>query len=80
MNTTALKQIELVQELFRIPKRKLGKVLRYIDSIQIKAKPKQRKSLSGIWKDKGFEQISSLEIEVREIRREIQSTILKKKI
>ena len=52
MNTTALKKIEIVNALSRVPISSLDKIKEYIDTFAVESdKPKLRKcSLKGIWK------------------------------
>ena len=80
MNTSALKRIDLIQELFQIPEKKIDKVLHYLDSLHPGNGIKKRKSLNGIWKDKGFEKISDIEKEIRKVRKTFQNSILNKTI
>lgn len=80
MNTTAIQKMEIVQELSLLPDHKLDSVRAYIQTILIEAKTvKSNRSLRGIWKDRGFEQISNLESAVKEARKELNDSILKRK-
>ncbi len=45
-----------------------------------KAKKSGKKSLQGIWKDKGFENLCDLENEIKLIRKETSDSILNKNI
>ncbi len=67
MNLTALKKIEIIRDLSRIPESKLDSVQKYIDSILLEAKPRKRKnqSLKGIWSQAGFKKITDLEGEIK---------------
>ncbi|MCI5146801.1 MAG: hypothetical protein D3923_15070 [Candidatus Electrothrix sp. AR3] len=67
MNTTAMKKIEIVNALSRVPGSSLDKIKAYIDTFV--AEPNKstqpESSLKGICKDKGFERITDLDAELR---------------
>lgn len=81
MNTTAIKKIEIVNALSRVPVSSLDKIKAYIDSFVTEPdKPKQRNSsLKGIWKNKGFEKITDLDAELKKARQQLGNTILARK-
>ncbi|MCI5218813.1 MAG: hypothetical protein D3914_06385 [Candidatus Electrothrix sp. LOE2] len=81
MNTTAIKRIEIVNALSRVPGSSLDKIKEYIDTFVAESdKPKRRNSsLKGIWKNKGFEKITDLDAELQEARQQLGSSILARK-
>jgi hypothetical protein len=81
MNTTAIKKVEIVNALSRVPGNSLDKIKAYIDTFVTESdKAKQRKcSLKGIWKDKGFEKITDLDAELKEVRQHLGTSILERK-
>jgi hypothetical protein len=80
MNAAAVKKMEIVRELSLIPESKLDSIRMYIDSILRDSKPlaKSNRSLQGIWSEKGFEKISDLDAEIRETRKQLSDSILKR--
>ncbi len=82
MNAAAVKKMEIVRELSLIPESKLDSIRMYINSILRESKPitKSNRSLQGIWSDKGFEKITDLEAEVREARKQLSDSILKRQL
>lgn len=82
MNPSAIKKLEIENSLFRAPDRELDKIKRYIDALLADSgiNPPEKRSLKGIWEDKGFEKISSLEGELESIRRQAERSILKRNI
>ena len=81
MNTTAIKKIEIVNALSRVPASSLDKIKAYIETfVAAPDKPTQRNpSLKGIWKNKGFEKINDLDTELKEARQQLGSSILARK-
>ncbi len=80
MQSTAIKKIELIQQISQLPEQKLGEVETFLKRIlsQLKVESPKPISLKGIWKNKGFEKISDLESEIKLIRSELSDSILKK--
>jgi hypothetical protein len=80
MNAAAIKKMEIVRGLSLIPDSKLDSIRKYIDSIIMESRPiiKSNRSLQGIWSDKGFEKITDLEAEIREVRKQLSDSILKR--
>ncbi len=82
MNTFAIKKVEIMKELSHVPENKLDMVKSYIDSLlDDKHKTgKSNKSLKGIWKEKGFNNIVDLDSEIKKVRKEMADSILNRKI
>ena len=80
MQSTAIKKMELIQQISQLPEQKLGEVETFLGRILSQSKVESPKpiSLKGIWKNKGFEKISDLESEIKLIRSELSDSILKK--
>ena len=81
MNTTAIKRIEIVNALSRVPGSSLDKIKAYIDTF-VAASDKSTQcnsSLKGIWKNKGFEKIIDLDAELQEARQQLGNSILARK-
>ena len=80
MTGTSKKQI--IKELDLVPQKKLGEIESYIRFILSQTngtkKIEEPKSLSGIWKGKGFEKIFNIENEIRKSRKAIALNLLKK--
>ncbi|MGE0083351.1 MAG: hypothetical protein AB7S75_02920 [Desulfococcaceae bacterium] len=74
MNTFAIKKMEIINSLFLVPGDSLDRIREYIETLIAEsgmAKP-ARRSLKGIWKNKGFEKIADLDTERKKIRQEKQ--------
>ena len=82
MNLSALKKIEIIKDLSRIPDESLDKVKSYIEMIAAESNIPQQKnvSLKGTWRNKGFEKIADYEKEVRQLRKELSDSILKRNV
>ncbi len=82
MNTVAIKKMTIIHELSRIPETSLDRVKRYLDSVlqDIQVSVPTNQSLKGIWKDAGFEKIVNVEEDIRNIRHELQETILTRQV
>ncbi|MDZ7360776.1 MAG: hypothetical protein ONB46_08635 [candidate division KSB1 bacterium] len=82
MNVAALKKTEILRELSLIPDNKLDSVRMYIDSILKESKQlaKSNRSLKGIWRNKGFENIADLEAEIKQARKQLSSAILSRQL
>ena len=81
MNTPAIKKIEIVNALSRVPVSSLDKIKAYIDTFVAESdKSTQRNSsLKGIWQGKGFEKITDLDAELKEARQQLGNSILARK-
>ncbi len=79
MESTAIKKLELIQKITKLPEKKLGEVETLLKRLLSKeVEPQKPISLKGIWKNKGFEKISDLESELKSIRGELSDSIVKK--
>ena len=80
MQSNAIRKIELLNSLTKIPDQKLNEVEKFVKGIlaQLKVEGPKPVSLKGIWKDKGFEKIPDLETELKKIRTDLGNTILQK--
>ncbi len=76
-NTSALKKMEIINELLYMPENELDKIKDYISSDNFNITRKKRYSLKGYWKDKGFENIDNLDAEIKEARKDIEKNLLK---
>lgn len=74
----------ILHELSHLPQGKRQEVLDFIlflRSRTVPAKPRAvRKSLTGIWQNKGFEKIDDIEQAMQEARSEMYASILKKEL
>jgi uncharacterized lipoprotein YddW (UPF0748 family) len=76
MNTFALKQLEITQQISLLSEQQLEQINQYLKTVF--TQPSQHnKSLKGIWKDKGFEQFNE-RAELKQIRQELNQSILQK--
>nr|VFJ72076.1 MAG: hypothetical protein BECKFW1821C_GA0114237_10313 [Candidatus Kentron sp. FW] len=82
MNTTAMKKMAIIQALSHIPEIHIDNIKLYFDILlkNTRPLPSANGSLKGIWKDTGFEKITDLEEEIRNIRDEIQDDILARSV
>lgn len=81
MQTTALQKIELMKKISIIPQERFREVKSFIDFVLGQSQVSIPKSINlrGIWKNKGFEKIIDLEAELKEVRKEMNVSILSKK-
>ncbi len=85
-NDAALKKLEIIHNLGEVPDEHLDEVNSFVKFILFKYKDKKAqkkrepKTLAGIWKGKGFEQIADLDKEIANIRKELADQILEKRI
>lgn len=80
---SAIKRQEILRDLEDVPFERLGEIEFFLKNILSQfnvKKPKEPKSLKGIWAKKGFEKIIDLEAEIHEIRKELNTQLLKKKL
>lgn len=80
MHTAAIKKMELIHKIAKLPEKNIYEVDNYIQKIlsQLEFEEPKPVSLKGIWKNKGFEKITDLETELKIIRNELNDSILKK--
>lgn len=80
MNTTIVTIDQIKSKLSQIPKEKLPEVYDFVEFIRLRSKPKTRNiiKLEGIWEGLGFEKISSLESEIRKIRRSSEKQLTRR--
>ncbi len=81
MQTTALWKMELMNKISIIPEERLKEVRTFIDFVLAQSKMDILKpiNLRGIWRNKGFEKITYLESDLKEMRKEINDSILNRK-
>lgn len=81
MYNTALKLTEISKELTMLPDEKLEEVKDFIDFILSKTNVKKKNVIKfeGIWANKGFEKLA-IEKELKSVRKELASSILKRKL
>lgn len=78
MKAEKINVTKVKQNLFKIPKVKLGEVNDFIEFILMKSEAhplKRVEKLEGIWKGLGFERISDLDKSIREIRSESEKSL-----
>jgi hypothetical protein len=64
-----------------VPDDKLDEIKDFVEFVLSKSQKKEnRKTLKGIWKDRGFEKISNIDIEIHTLRKNISNYILDKEI
>ena len=80
MQTAAVKKMELINKIAKLPEQKISEVDSFIQKLlaQLDFKKPEPISLKGIWKNKGFEKIADLETEIKNIRHELNDSILKR--
>ncbi len=78
----AIRRAEIIQDLASVPDSDLDEIQAYVQTILSKADrpPRSRRSLAGIWRGKGFENIVDLEAELREARRQLDDAIDRRSI
>lgn len=82
MHTNTVKRMTIQKEINLIPESKLDEVKLYIETIlkQADVNKPTPVSLKGIWKGKGFAKIKELETEIQDLRKNLSSSVLNKKI
>ena len=84
MYNPAITRQTIINDLTLIPDNRIKEVDNFVKFIlsQIPQtnKPQEPKTLSGIWKNKGFENIADLDKAIGETRNELENQILKRKI
>ena len=80
MQSNAIKKMELLNSITKLPDQKFNEVEKFVKGIlaQLEVEHPKPISLKGIWKNKGFENISDLETELKRIRVELGNAILQK--
>jgi len=65
VQTAAVKKMELINQIARLPEQKIVEVEYFIQQLlaQLEVKKSEPISLKGIWKNKGFEKIVDLDKE-----------------
>lgn len=76
MNTTALKQLEISQQLACLSDQQLEQIDQYLKTLFTPA-IENNHSLKGIWQNKGFEKLDEI-TELKQIRQELNLSILQK--
>jgi hypothetical protein len=81
MQSRAMKKIEIDKKLSLIPEDKIDEINDFIEFILSKSQIQRQRpvNLRGIWKEKGFEKIKDIESELKEIRRDLTDSVLKRK-
>jgi hypothetical protein len=83
MNFSAIKRIKITRELSFIPDDQIDDVKTFIEFLLFKngnTSKQNTHTLQGIWKNKGFEKIVDLESELKAIRKQLNDSILNKKV
>ena len=81
MNSQAQQEIEIQTILRRIPQHRLEEVKSFLSNLAEEPPQENFSSLKGCWKGKGFEEFDDdLEWEIRQIRRQAEADLLRKKI
>ena len=80
MDAVAIKKMELIHKIAKLPEPKISEVDSFIQKIltQLEVEKPKPINLKGIWKNKGFEKIMDLEAEIQKVRQELNGSILKK--
>lgn len=65
--------MELIHKIAKLPELKISEVDSFIQKIltQLEFEKPQLINLKGIWKNKGFEKLPNLEVEIIKVRKEI---------
>lgn len=79
--SAAIRRAEIIEDLTSIPDSDLDEIQAYVRGVLSKANrpPRSRRSLAGIWRGKGFENID-LDAELREARKELGAAIDRRSI
>lgn len=82
MQSNAKRKMELLNTITKLPEQEFHEVDKFVKRLLEKLQIEQPKpiSLKGIWKDKGFERIPSLEKELKLVRAEMADAVLRKEI
>ena len=81
MNLSAMKKTEIARVLSLVSDGSLDKIREYIETFISEPETARQtdRSLQGIWKNKGFENIADLDAELKAVRREMGNSILRRK-
>ncbi len=81
MNRFAMKKAEISRVLSMVPHDNLDKIREYIETFIAESETAKlrNRTLKGIWKNKGFENIADLDTELKAVRREMEDSILRRK-
>ena len=81
MNPYAMKKAEIASVLSLVPPGSLDKIKEYIESFiaEPETEGETAGSLKGLWKNKGFENITDLDGELKAVRREMENSVLRRK-
>ncbi len=81
MNVPAITKLDIMNSLNYVPNSSLKSIKAYIENIMSEShlSAPVKRSLKGIWKDKGFENISDPDEELKAARQELQHSILERK-
>ncbi len=83
-NEAVLKKFEIMRDLSRMPEERLQEVFSFIKFVLSqgdqtgKTSRKEPKTLAGIWKGKGFENIPDIDKEIANLRKELDHQILER--
>lgn len=84
-NDCVLKKYAIMRELSYVPPERLNEIDAFIKFIlsqsktRINNRKREPKTLAGIWKNKGFEKITDINEEIRNLRRELGNQILERR-
>lgn len=80
MDAAAIKKMELIHKIAKLPEPKIAEVDSFIQKIlsQLEFEKPKPINLKGIWKNKGFEKLLNLEAEIKKVRKELNESILKR--
>lgn len=69
MNTAAIKKTEIIKKLSRASEKDLDRIRKCIESVLTESTitGQKSRSLKGIWKEKGFDKLKDLEIEIKDV-------------
>jgi hypothetical protein len=82
MNTAAVKKTEIIKQLSRASEKDLDRIGMCIESVLAASTSTAQKShsLKGIWKGKGFDRLEDLEEQIKQAKRELGESILKREL
>ncbi len=82
MHTTAIKRVEMMHKILKIPDQNLDAIECYLNELSTEENREKMKSinLKGIWKKTKFDKIANLDSEIKKTRVELNNLILKKSV
>ncbi len=82
MHTTAIKRVEMMHKILKIPDQNLDAIECYLNELSAEENREKMKSISlkGIWKKTKFDKILNLDSEIKKTRVELNNLILKKSV